>query len=82
MHLVDPVTLSLNLPENPTIADVIAALQRCDPTRHAYDEVYRPLTAVVIDSNGDVVFSALPRIKPRPTISAMPAAELLDECRS
>lgn len=84
MHSIAPITLPLNLPENPTIADVIHVLSKCDPTKLAFDEVYRPLTAIVLDSKGDAVFSALPRVNPEPrrTLSAIPAAELIEEFRS
>lgn len=76
--------LHLNLPSDPTIADVIHVLSKCDPTKLAFDEVYRPLTAIVLDEKGDVVFSALPRVNPEPrsTLSAIPVAELVEACRS
>lgn len=71
--------LSLNLPENPTVADLIAVLQKCDQTKHVTDDVYHPVTAIILDSQGDVLISQLPRqvTKPLPTLVFNTPASLI-----
>jgi len=56
--------LHLNLPENATVADLIASLQRCPQNASITDDTYNPITAVVIDRDGDVMISHLKRINP------------------
>jgi hypothetical protein len=63
--------LHLNLPENPTIADLVAVLQKCDQTKLVTNDVYEPITAVILDPQGDAILSKLPRktTKPAPTLT-------------
>jgi hypothetical protein len=73
--------LHLNLPNDPTIGDAIVALQKCDPTKRITDDVYRPITAIVLDVEGDAMVSILPRMntRPRETIRCQVSPELLKE---
>lgn len=58
--------LHLNLPENPTVADIVDALKKIDQTKRVFDDVYNPITAIILDSQGDVLISQLPRHVTKP----------------
>jgi hypothetical protein len=72
--------LPLFLPENPTVADLIAILERCAPNAKVTDMAYRSLTSVDLDPDGDVMINVLPRIQytPKPTVEFKVSARLLE----
>jgi hypothetical protein len=74
------MTLHINLPENPTVADLVAALKRCPQQGRVSDATYRALTSVDIDGDGDVMVSVLPRVehKPTPTVQFQAPQRLLE----
>ena len=72
--------LPLLLPEDPTVADLIAVLQRCAPNAKVTDMAYRALTSVDLDRDGDVLLNVLPRIQyiPKPTVEFKVSTRLLE----
>jgi hypothetical protein len=74
------MTLHINLPENPTVADLVAALKRCPQQGQVRDDILRDLTSIDIESDGDVRFSVLPRVavKPTPTVQFKAPQRLLE----
>lgn len=76
--------LPLLLPEDPTVADLIAVLERCPPNAKVTDMTYRALTSVDLDRDGDVMINVLPRIQyvPKPTVEFKTPAGLIEQARA
>ena len=76
--------LPLLLPEDPTVADLIAVLERCPPNAKVTDMACRALTSVDLDRDGDVFLNVLPRVTytPKPTVEFKVSERLLETMAS
>lgn len=74
----------LHLPENPTVADLMAVLAKCPQNARVTDWTYQPLTSIDLDNDGDVLVNVLPRVKytPKPTVEFKMPAGLIERARA
>lgn len=74
----------LHLPENPTVADLMAVLSKCPQNAMVTDWTYQPLTSIELDKDLDVMISVLPRIPytPKPTVEFKMPKGLIEQARA